>query len=280
MDININNGYLYAATGQKYIEEAVISVRSLRRINSDIHATLITDNQIEISDFDSIQILKNENQNLNAWKSGLLFKVMALQNFPYNKTFFVDTDTYFCDECEELFELLEYYDLLICHAPADVSMVTVGKKELDGYFPYNTGVIVYNKNDIIKKTFEDWLTIYKAKIELYPHDQASFMEALLTNSVKLYVLQPIYNFRISYFVSVSAKKVKIIHGRPRNFDEIIKIVNSKIMQRVWFPKKNKGKIFIKKQTVKQLIYNYTPKAIIDLYKKLKRAYIRTIENKK
>ncbi len=98
--MNINNGYLYAATGRKYIEEAIVSVRSLRRINSNIHATLITDKHIEISDFDNIQVLRIENQNFNTWKRGLFFKVLALQNSPYNKNFLHnrDSDCFYVDK--------------------------------------------------------------------------------------------------------------------------------------------------------------------------------------
>jgi len=262
--MDIQRGYLYVATGEKYIEEALTSLRSLRKVTKSVHATLVTDEPIELPEFDMIKIVQLDNPNPEEWKSGILYKVLALQNSPYQETFFVDTDTYFCASCEELFRLLNYYDLLICHAPSDVSVVKVNNQYLEGYYPYNTGVIVYNKTAKIEKLFEDWLKMYQLKFKDYPHDQPAFMDALLFNPIKIYVLLPIYNFRTPHFVTLPPKNVKILHGRPKNFEALAQKINPVLEHGTWHPQKQT--IFTRKATLKQKIYNRTPKFILDLYR--------------
>jgi hypothetical protein len=236
----MEKGYLYIATGDNYINEAKISVNSLRRHNQYAHVTLITDKKIKADEFDYVYILNFEYQENSDWKKALIYKVLALQHSPYKKTFFIDTDTYFLDDCSELFQLLNYFDLLIAHAPSDSSHVIINDQKIIGYHPYNTGVIVFNKNELISKLFIDWLDIYKNKYHLYPTDQTPFMESLLINQVYLYVLQSIYNFRLPFYVSILPDlKVKIIHGRSSNYELLEEEINGIILQRSWDPESQK-----------------------------------------
>ena len=253
----MKSGYLYIATGEKYIEEALISLRSLKQINKDAHATLITDKMMEVPEFDRIQILKFEKSEFKNWKEGILFKVLGLQDSPYQKTFFVDTDTYFTSNCDQLFDLLDYFDLLICHDQARNPKVVLGNKEIEGYEAYNTGVMVYQKNDAINKLFSKWLTVYKEKNHLYPHDQPPLMEALLSVHVKIYTLPLEYNFRFGFFGYLK-ENVKIIHGRPKDFKEVETKINSIARVRVWLPDIQKNylpKINILNRVLKKISSN-------------------------
>jgi hypothetical protein len=234
----IKQGYVYAAVGDEFIQEALVSIESLRKHSPNAHITLLTDSQVTIKEVDLVKVIKFHLNSENRWKPGTLFKVRALQESPYEKTFFIDTDTFFCDNCEELFPLLDYFHLLICHAPADKSRVVLSNGFLDGYFPYNTGVIVFNNQPAVKKFLTKWYNVYSAKFSMYPHDQTPFMEALLYANLKTYTLQSIYNFRIPFSVSIFGKKVKILHGRcDGQFQELAEIVNSTDLHRVWSPSK-------------------------------------------
>lgn len=263
--MNTTQGYLYAATGEQFIDEAKASVRSLRRFNSKIHVTLITDKPYADPAFDNVQVVSFDSSNIN-WKKGLLFKSVALQHSPYTKTFFVDTDTYFTDECAELFDLLEYNDILMAHSPADVSNVIIDGKKIEAYHPYNTGVIVYKKTPEVIQLFKDWLAAYQEKFEIYPSDQTPFMEALLQNKVRLYVLLPLYNFRDHFMVSLPPGKVKIIHGRPRDVRDLEVRINKNIGHRTWLPRREK--IIFRKQR-KRRLKDFLPKSMLNLYRQMK-----------
>lgn len=265
--MNTKQGYLYAATGKQFTDEAAASVRSLRRFNPQVHVTLITDNPCVYAEFDDIQIVDFDSSDIN-WKKGLLYKALALQNSPYEKTFFVDTDTYFTEECAELFELLEYNDILIAHSPADVSKVVIDGKEIEGYHPYNTGVVVYKKTPEVVQLFKDWLAAYQEKFDIYPSDQTPFMEALLKNKVRLYVLLPFYNFREHFMVSLPPGRVKIIHGRPRDVLDLERRINENIGHRTWLPRREKI-IFRQPKSLKRRLKNALPKGVLNLYRKMK-----------
>ncbi|NNC69144.1 MAG: hypothetical protein HKN83_14055, partial [Gammaproteobacteria bacterium] len=135
----MDKGYLYIATGSKFIEEALTSIRSLKKIDSSVHATLVTDKEVNHAEFDNVIIQNIDKVNTTNWKEGIMFKVMGLLKSPYNKTFFIDTDTYFADDCSELFDLLNHFDLLMAHAPADTAQVVIDEKKVAGYYSYNTG---------------------------------------------------------------------------------------------------------------------------------------------
>ena len=234
------NGYLYAATGEKFVAEAAQSAASLRAIQAGAHVTLVTNKPCENAAFDEIIVVDYALKEADTtWKIGLLFKAFALQHSPYERTFFVDTDTYFLADCQHLFSLLDFHDILIAHSPADVSKVNLKGQELEGYHPYNTGVMVFRKNEKTTQLLADWLAIYKEKFDLYPSDQTPFMEALLRNPVQLYVLLPFYNFREHFMVSLPPGKVKIVHGRPRDISDLSQKINSNLKHRTWLPRREK-----------------------------------------
>ncbi|MEM6517394.1 MAG: putative nucleotide-diphospho-sugar transferase [Bacteroidota bacterium] len=234
MNNNITKGYLYVATGAKYIAEAENSAKSLKKHLPNAETALITDSEISESVFDKIIMINK--QDGSDWKKGLAFKVNGLLNSPFEMTCFVDTDTYFTDETSELFQILEFYDLLICHSPNDISKITLDGKKLKGYIPYNTGVIVFKKNDRIKKVFNAWKNLYEKNPDSYSGDQPAFMEALLNHDIKIYVLPPVYNFRFKTFNSFPPLKVKILHARSANYSRIESLVNKHAdKHRSWSP---------------------------------------------
>jgi hypothetical protein len=244
----MSEGYLYLAKGKKHIREAIASAKSLRRVDYKAHITLIADEGTESTIFDKV-VIKSSN-NLS-WKEGLLYKMKNIYNeSPYEKTFFIDTDTFFCERCRELFDILDYYDVCISHAPIDAELVKLPEKDLAGYFPYNTGVILFRKNDNNKKLFFDCYNIFKKNYEKYRTDQVAFMHALLYSKSRVYVLQNIYNARIPFYISIMGKPVKIIHGRIPNYEKVKLKINSARGNRGWDP--HNGNVYYKK--IKKNVY--------------------------
>lgn len=226
-------GYLYVAIGEKYLKECVVSVDSLRKHDSTAHVTLITDRDDFSCDlFDAI-ILKKE-----SIEQPYMYKIQGIIATPYTHTLFVDTDTYFCDNCRELFDLLSYYDCCITPCPNDNSDVfdDIGQL-IKGYYPYNTGVIAYQNNARMQTFLKKWEKAYSQHFSSYIHDQPPFMEALLSCDVKIYVLSTIYNARTPYPSMFIGKPVKIIHGRHKNYERIQHLLNKHHpYSRVWFPR--------------------------------------------
>lgn len=232
-------GYLYIATGHRYIEELKISAGSLKRCNPKAHISLVTDRQVDIAEIDHLILLEIDKSDPKGSKN---YKAQGMLHTPYERTLYIDTDTWFIEGCTELFPLLEYHDMLIAHSPGDQRLVTNSDRVLWGYLGYNAGVIAYRKSDAIESLFKAWYL--KCRENVYRGDQPPLMDALLEHRVKIYVLQPHYNLRLPFLVSVPGFKVKILHGRHRDFEKVAGIVNKDIeQQRVWNP--NTGKMLVR-----------------------------------
>ena len=256
-------------TGKKYMAEAVQSVKRLRQLYPEAHVTLICDEPFESEYFDLIEVMPYTGGAENLWKFGVLYKALALQKTPYEKTFFVDTDIYFVEDCRELFRMLDYYDLLIAHSPVDETEVIVGGDRLTGSHPYNTGLIVFNKSEKMMKLFRDWCTAFEENFDKYYGNQTPFMAALLINDIKVFVLQSVYNLREPYIVTIPKLKVKIIHGRPDNFEKMAQKLNAVIAHRVWLPYEKKVLIFRKKKSFRRIIREALPPGVVNMIRKIK-----------
>ncbi len=231
----MKKGYIYTAFGEKYLKESVDSALSLKKCNPSYPIALITnDPNFNHSVFDEI-IVEKLPFDRNAEKIGFRSKIYFLSKSPYDYTLFVDTDTYHCDNSDELFELLDFFDILISHGYNESSFATLDNYKLSGYRTYNTGVIGFRNNPAVKTFLKKWLSCFTIKIKEYWSDQPAFMEALLLSDLKTYSLQTIYNFRFSQFKTISNGYVKIIHGRSNDFPAIASKLNQSSNHRCWDP---------------------------------------------
>src|SRR5687768_18322202 len=98
------DGYLYVVNGRRqYMAEAVQSVASLRRHDTGAHITLITNalaaetHRDMLAAFDDV--LVREGPPATSLKDAWLYKSSVIGETPYDRTFFVDSDTCFLGSC-------------------------------------------------------------------------------------------------------------------------------------------------------------------------------------
>jgi hypothetical protein len=240
----MDKGYLYiVGGGQKYVDEAIQSARSLKRVHSDAHLTLITDKESSNSVFD--QVIVRADGDFSTWRGGLAYRVEHIyKDSPYKKTLFVDSDTYFYESCEPIFELLEHFDVCMASAPVGQDTVSVNGKVLSAYTLYNCGVIAFRKNDENEFLFSEWQRNYQRKLENWKegvtkgNDQSCFMEALLFAKSRVYVLTNLWNARTPKAISLRGT-VKIVHGRHDDFEALREKINVTHKERFWDPYQEK-----------------------------------------
>lgn len=217
-------GLIYTATGSKYVAEAIISAQSFKRQMPETPITLFTDDTSAGSNtcFDQFNVIP-------APEHGPADKFYALRNSPYEKTVFIDTDTWCAEQCSELFRLLDRFELAAAHAP--VRAMNFVPKGVPRCFPeLNTGVIAFQQCEGVRTMFDQWEQIYfdLRKRKDIKRDQLSFRRALYFSEVNLTILPPEYNLRpiFSYFVGGMAP-VKIIHARGGDLRRAREIIESK-----------------------------------------------------
>jgi hypothetical protein len=193
-------GILYTATGREFVEEAELAVKSLSREMPNIPKTIVTDGHTSPTGFD--QVIEIENPTY-----GFQDKISGLRQTPYDKTVFLDTDTYVYNDFSELFDLLSEFDLAATHNQnRDIYTYNPG---VPSCFPeYSTGVVAYNKS-ASESLFEEWYNSYTGD-EI--GDQPSFRKMLYQSNIRIATLPREYNCAIKSPGHV-VKPVKIFHGR-------------------------------------------------------------------
>lgn len=231
-------GYLFAVSGDQYVLEAIHSAKTVRKVHSDARIALVTDHKTTVpSDhiFDAVIRITLPCFS-NPKLLGHAAKLLGLGNSPYQKTIFLDSDTFIIENCQELFEVLNWFDMMVCHDYHEIRWPMVQNKPLVGCNPYNSGVLAFQSNETVKKFLSEWYERFIQNYEIYQGDQPAFMEALLYVNLKTYSLQTIYNFRFNQFLTISSGLVKILHGRHPDLPLIAQRVNASTNHRCWNPK--------------------------------------------
>jgi hypothetical protein len=235
-------GVIYVATGERYRAEAVVSATSLKATSPGIPATLITDLSDPIIPFDQVIVLDDPRHDF-------VDKIRGIQMSPYQRTVFLDSDTYICDDITDLFDLLERFDVAAGHSILRVNVPIEG-------IPYaftesNTGVVGFRKSPAWEAFCADWLALYERDRETLrggswegkslSGDQAAFRELLYHSDLRLATLAPEYNCRFD--AGYLHGRVKILHQRASEAElkQTSAILNSAAGKRIHLSHHPQGK---------------------------------------
>lgn len=213
-------GMLYIATSEPYLGEAAQSARSVREHHPDMPITLAAPAGIDPpAVFDGVVSIDDPEHGFGA---STLTPTPA--HLPYDRTLFLDTDTYVTGSLDPVFELLESHDLAAVQDPTRTG--TAGHShdhDVPETFPqYNTGVLAYRECDAVRDLFARWNDLYRS-VEGVKNDlnQPTFRMALYESNVRLATMPPEYNFRIGVYansVLYACGPVRILHGRSMHWD--------------------------------------------------------------
>ena len=233
-------GIVYIATGlTRFLAEAAVSAESVKRHMPDVPIQLFTDAEKVPSDFDRIERVPHE-------PARRYDKASCLLHTPFERTVFLDTDTYLTHPIGEVFDLLDRFDIAAAHAPArrSHSFAPDGKWIIDGVpdamAEINTGVVAFRRGPATTAFLERWRDLYTEDIARMagksPPDQPSFCKAVYESEVRCCVLPPEYNCRFMFPGSFSGP-VKVLHGRPKDgtFEDIAARLNETDGRRFYIP---------------------------------------------
>ena len=236
--MSTSRGVIYVATGEKYFEEAAISARSVKGSSPNLSITVFTDlDRSKQSPFDRVVTIENPTYPY-------LGRIKCLQKTPYERTLFLDSDTFVSDDIQSLFALLDRFDFAAAHAPIRVAE---GEGTVHAGYPIegvpeafpemNGGVLLYRNSEETRQMIADWETRYEqvvTEIGETRSDQPALRKSLYENPVQFTVLPPEYNFRLP-FASYVYGTVKILHGRIPNPEKAAPDINESIGPRVYIP---------------------------------------------
>jgi hypothetical protein len=227
-------GVVYIATGKDYIQEACLSAKSLKEHNESIHTTIFSDTSFSSPYFDDVRLFKDPDYDFGD-------SVIDPDMTPYDRTLFLDTDTYVCENISGIFDILDRFDIAVTHNPGSRTAVHngYGDRGVPDAFPqYNTGVLLFKNNSQTREFFESWASIYEEnKVQVgVGLNQPAFREALYKSELQIATLPSEYNLRVRYDGSVGfmTDSVKIVHGRhPAGLPAVSKHLNANDGMRVY-----------------------------------------------
>lgn len=233
------NGFLYCAVGNDYYKRAVRSYQSVQLVNPSLKASIYTDNQ-KVDEYWEMIIPSVEQQAVSD-KNMMIYKLDALLTTPYEKTIYLDADTLVLENIDELFLLLDKFDLILCHGHnrnkrfnlIRNAVTESGNNIFSAKIPYcfsplQGGLIIYNKRttlDFFKKLKEKYLSLK------YFDDQAILRELLWDNNLRFYILPPEYNFNSLKYLQLLKRnnfeiaRPKIFHYTKHRHDNVDKLIS-------------------------------------------------------
>lgn len=205
-------GYLYVAFGEKYLKELNTAVRSLRDYTA-LPIALITDDKSYENHPDFSRVIIHE----PIYSYG--GKIYCLIKSPFEKTIFLDTDTFVCGSLDGIFDLLDRFDVaaVLSNIPFSTDFIAASNSQYVIHYPdfteYNTGLIgIHNVRS------KEFLLSWKRKYEelQIKTDQVAFRDALLESNVRVATLPFEYNFMGLNSYSVANSRIKVLHGRYKS----------------------------------------------------------------
>ena len=247
-------GILLVATGEKYVQEAIPLVESIRLHMSDIPIHVVTDVETNIPDnlFDEVDRADVDFSDIPADKRGFMFRDYALTRSKFDRTVHIYTDTYIGTSLYEVFHGLSRFELIVGAAPARVdsygdSSIPYSKQDPGSYLVIpriNCGFIAYTRKLVEKEFFEKWINLYRMGIEAAERrnrpkysDQSEFRKLLWNSDVNFQIMPPEFNFRTGAPQYLDGH-VRIAHGRPpMGRENLMAFINSFTGRRLYVPYK-------------------------------------------
>lgn len=226
-------GILYIASGPSFQAEACKSAERIRKLNPSLHITLFTDKSSPALNQNPFNEVREFADAPLSWE----IKPRLIAETPYEKTLFLDSDTYAISAINDYFDALELYEMAVVHAPA---RSTCEASKLPRWFPeVNTGVIAFRRCHNVDTFFQAWQHCQEQLAIAFNRtgvpDQWGFRQALLEHhdAVRYLILAPEYNFRFEIPVSAHGT-VRMLHGRASDLETIAVKVNQNLNIRCWF----------------------------------------------
>ncbi|MDO6680823.1 putative nucleotide-diphospho-sugar transferase [Oceanobacter sp. 5_MG-2023] len=202
------NGFVYAATGDiGYTQLAIRSARSLKAQCPDYPIDLFTDQPCDDDVFDQVHVYED---------SWFRAKIDALQDSRFEKTVYIDADTFVIDDISDVFFILDRFDIAAVHDQARASHhgQRIHKLSFPESFPaLNSGVVGIRKTEETTAFLNTWKRLMQETGS--NADQPLFRELIWLSNLHVHILPTEYNVMHLHWLRITNQArgfPKIIHS--------------------------------------------------------------------
>lgn len=224
MKILGDRGFVYVATGDKYVAEAAQSAASLRVHHRD-PVVLFTDRPCGNSVFDHVVVIPNLPKAAEA--------KLVIRDTPFDRFIYLDSDTLVLGSFEEIFQLLEAFDVCV---PAALGGYHYTIPEVSHAFREpSTSMIGFRRSAPVIDFFERWRVRFDQYRDVMGRewDQRSFRHAAYEDR-QLRVCFLGDEWCLSpYPGGMLCRDARLVHGRPpEGLESMARRANERLGYRV------------------------------------------------
>jgi hypothetical protein len=215
---------MYSAVGESFVDEAIAAARSSLRYNRVPHLLFAAPVPAEQEGLSVEPFEPSANPYVD--------KIANMRRSPFERTIFLDSDTFVAGEIAHVLQLLDRYDMAA--APSPGIRVWADPDVPTAFYAFNTGVVAWRANEQTAEFLTSWKETYQAWLSEDPFpgagltrgtaDQAAFRRCAWEHDLRIAVLGPEYNYR-TVWPGVVVGKVRVIHGRCHDYDRVAAQLN-------------------------------------------------------
>ena len=180
------SGVIFCATGERYVAMAKAAAAGIRKFDPNVPCDLFSDTDGPVEGFDQTHKVENPSR---------YSKIEAMLNSRFEKTLFLDADTFVVNPISDVFSLLDRFDIALVHDPEPNSPHgrRLWRQDVPASFPqYNSGVVGLRRTDAVQSLLNAWLT---GLLEGDGgRDQPALRELLWLSDLRIATLPPEFNF--------------------------------------------------------------------------------------
>jgi len=221
------DGIMYSAAGEPFVAEALAAARSSLRYNRAPHVLFASPvpacgEEEEALSFESFEPSDNP----------YVDKIANMRRSPFERTIFLDSDTFVVGEIAHMLHLLDHYDIAAALSPG--IRVWPDAEVPTAFYAFNTGVVAWRANGKTADFLAGWQDTYQTWLREDPFpgagltrgtaDQAAFRRCAWEHDVRIAVLGPEYNYRTIWPQTVVGA-VRVIHGRCNDYERVAAKLN-------------------------------------------------------
>ena len=227
---------MYSASGESNVAAALVSARSSLRHNKVPHVLFAAPPPQE-GGTEGLSI-----EPFEPSENPYLDKIANMRRSPFERTIFLDSDTYVAREIVHLFELLDRYEMAVAHAPGYRGL---NDPEVPVAFcEFNTGVVAWRADPRTAAFMASWQETYTAWQREPPFDRAgesrgkadqpAFRRCAWEHQMQIVALPPEYNYRTGEPGAVVGL-VRVVHGRHDDYAGVAARLNEHLGPRSFPP---------------------------------------------
>ncbi|MFS4438284.1 putative nucleotide-diphospho-sugar transferase [Paracoccaceae bacterium GXU_MW_L88] len=179
------DGFVFGATGQKYVNLARRAARNLRAMNPDKAIDLFTDREVDDPIFDKVHQVEINNTRP---------KMEAILKSRFERTVYLDCDVIAVAPAPELFEILDRFEFAGCfeqYGNAPITFMDAAKDIPISFRQINGGVLCVRRTERSTEFFKTWQRRFIK--EKRDYDQPLLREMLYYGDLNYTVLPSEYN---------------------------------------------------------------------------------------